>query len=71
MALEKQQTGAEQFDEYIQRPDLGDRIFELVNGEIVEVPGNPYVSSVAMRIAHFLLTYLMKNPIGHVTGEAG
>jgi Uma2 family endonuclease len=71
MALERQHTTAEAFDEFIQRADLGDRIFELVDGEILEVPSNPYVSSIALRIAGFLFIYLLKNPIGYVTGEAG
>ncbi|MEO1646124.1 MAG: Uma2 family endonuclease, partial [Chloroflexota bacterium] len=45
--------------------------FEFVAGEIVEVPSNPFVSKIASMISGFIFMYLLKNDIGHVTGEAG
>jgi Uma2 family endonuclease len=71
MVLRTQLVTAEQFDELIQRPDRGDTIYELISGEIVEVPSNAYVSSLAARIIGYLFIFLLKNPIGHVTGADG
>jgi Uma2 family endonuclease len=71
MAVQRQIVTAEDFDAYIQRDDLGDQIVEFIGGEIVEVPGNPYVSSIAAKIIYLFLSYLAEHPIGWVTGEAG
>jgi Uma2 family endonuclease len=61
----------EEFEAFIQQPENSDRNFELIGGEIVEVPSNPFVSKIAMLIGAALIRYLSDNDIGHVTGEAG
>lgn len=71
MAVERTLTSVEAFDELIQRADLGDRIFEYIAGEIIEVPSNPFVSAIAAKIIYFFHAFLAQNPIGRVTGEAG
>lgn len=62
---------AAEFDAFVSLPENADRLFELIAGEIVEVPSNPYASKIAMIISGYLFMYLMNNDIGHVTGEAG
>lgn len=72
MVLQTQFVTAEQFDEFIQRPDLGDVIYELIGGEIVEVPSNTFVSEVAQLIGFFIRLFIRENEIaGHVTGADG
>jgi Uma2 family endonuclease len=49
MAVRRRLTTAE-FLEQVQRRDDRDRLVELVNGEIVEMPSNPYASALAARL---------------------
>lgn len=61
----------DQFTQFIQLPENSEKLFEFINGEIIEVPSNPFVSKIAGLILTFINLYLFKNDIGHVTGEAG
>lgn len=61
----------EEFEAFTQLPENADRLFEFIAGETIEVPSNPYVSKLAMLIGAFLLTFVRKHDLGHVTGEAG
>ena len=69
MVLKPRMTVAE-FDQFMES-DHGDTIYEYINGEIVDVPSNPYVSAIAGWILTYLNLYLMKNPIGYVSGADG
>jgi Uma2 family endonuclease len=60
-----------EFEQFTELPENANRLFEFIGGEIVEVPSHPYVSSPAAVISGFLFMYLLKNTIGHITGEAG
>ena len=71
MALQRQMMTADQFDEFIQRTDLGDRILEFIGGEIIEVPSNPYSSGISQVIAGEFYIFLKGKDLGHLTGEAG
>lgn len=71
MALQRQRVTAEQFDDFIQQPDLGDRVFEFVGGEIIEMPSNPYSSKISQMIAGEIYIFLKGKKLGHLTGEAG
>lgn len=62
---------ASAFDDWVQLPENADKRLEFVAGEIIDVPSNPYVSKIASIISGFIFMYLLKNDIGHVTGEAG
>ncbi len=72
MVIQQKLTAAE-FEAFTQRPENVDRLFELINGEIVEkVPSNPYASEIAQRIAFFIRQHIREQAIaGYVTGEAG
>jgi Uma2 family endonuclease len=67
----KPQMSVTEFDEWAQRPENVERLYEYIGGEVVEVPSNPYVSKIAGRILTMIGVYLMTHDIGHVTGEAG
>ncbi len=53
MALQKQApVTADAFEAFMARPENADRLFELINGEIIEkMPSNPHASEIAQLIA--------------------
>lgn len=59
------------FEVFANLPENADKLFELIGGEIFEVPSNPYVSKLAARLILLIGIYLMENDSGHLTGEAG
>lgn len=59
------------FEVFTNLPENADKLFELIGGEIYEVPSNPYVSKLAARLIVLIGIYLMENDSGHLTGEAG
>lgn len=46
------------FEAFVNRPENDARRFELIDGEIVEVPSNPFVSHIAFKILYLLQRYL-------------
>ena len=61
-------------DEYwalLSLPENQDKKLELVDGVIVEVGSSFLPSHIAIRIAYFIMAYLMDTPIGYVTGADG
>lgn len=72
MAIQPKVT-AEEFETFIELPENSDRLFELIDGEIVEkMPSNPYASYIAQVISFFIQQFLGEHGIeGYVTGEAG
>ena len=72
MVLQQHLVTAEQFDEYIQRPDLGDAIYELICGSIAQKESSPFTSAMAGTILFYLVMYVREHGrIGHVTAAAG
>lgn len=72
MVLQQYFITAEQFDAFIQRPDLGDSIYELIAGEIVEKESSPYTSAIGVTVGAYLFEHVCQNEfIGHVTGAGG
>ena len=69
--LIKQKMNAQAFDTFVQQPENADKLWEFIDGEVFEVPSNPYVSMIAGLILTAINLYLRNNPIGYVTGEAG
>lgn len=67
----KQKMTLREFEAFLEQPENADKLFELIAGEVYEVPSNPFVSKIAMLIGAALLRYLSRHDIGHVTGEAG
>jgi Uma2 family endonuclease len=61
-----------EFQTFIERDENREQRFELIDGEIVEVPSNPLVSVIAMRIVGFIFMFLQQSKVGgHVSGEGG
>jgi Uma2 family endonuclease len=59
------------FRAFVSLPEHRERLFELIDGEIVEKMGSFTPSRIAAWIATFINIYLMQNPIGYVTGADG
>jgi Uma2 family endonuclease len=70
MLLMKDST-VEAFDRFAELPHNRDKKLEWLDGEIIEVPSNPYSSKLAIRIAAPLLLFVDARDLGHVTGEQG
>ncbi|MEL6271465.1 MAG: Uma2 family endonuclease, partial [Chloroflexota bacterium] len=65
-------TTIEAFDDFVNRLENADKLFEFIAGEIVEVPSNARVSEIAGQILFLIKLFLRQNNLrGHVTGEAG
>ncbi len=71
MVLEVKPLTSAEFDAFVELPENADKLFEFVAGEIVEVPSNAAASEFSSRVNGFFFIYLLANPIGHLTGEAG
>jgi Uma2 family endonuclease len=70
-ALRTPRVRADEFDQIARLPENADKVLELIQGEIVEMPSNPYVSFIGMRIAVPLGVFVFEHGLGFVTGEAG
>lgn len=64
-------TPSEDFDRFVDLPENADRLFELIDGEIVEVPSNPQASAYSQTIAGEFYIFLRGKDLAHLTGEAG
>lgn len=71
MVVQTRRVTVEAFEAFIALPENADHRFELIGGEIVEVPSNPFVSKIAGLILTALNLFLRSHDLGHVTGEAG
>ncbi|MHB8626144.1 MAG: Uma2 family endonuclease [Aggregatilineales bacterium] len=60
-----------EYREWCDRPENADRLFELIDGEIIEKVASYTPSRIGMRIGHLISSYLDTNPIGDVTGADG
>lgn len=67
---QKTMTGTE-FDLWVDEQNNSDDIFELIGGEIFQMPSNAFASMIAGRIFGFLFIYLLKNDIGYATVPDG
>lgn len=71
MAIQKKLYTVEEFERWMSLPEQAGRRFELLDGEIIEVPSNPYSSQIAAFIIAALLAFVRPRKLGHVTGEGG
>ena len=62
----------DEFAAFVQRRENLDKRFELIDGEIVDVPSNPYVSVVAGMILYAIRHWLIaQGRAGYVAGADG
>lgn len=71
MVLEKHRLTLEDYDAFIARPENEGRIFELIDGEIVEKMPSFTPSRIAGRLMQRFLNYLDEHALGYVTGADG
>jgi Uma2 family endonuclease len=69
--VQTQHTTLEDFMQFIFLPENADRLFEYIEGEIVEVVTNNYCSQVAARILSRIFIYSDSKGLGYVTGADG
>lgn len=65
------QYSRQEFERFIERSENRDRLFELINGEIVEKVAGFKPSKVGTTIIRRIGNYLDTNDIGHLTGADG
>lgn len=72
MVLDRQRVTVEEFERFVDLPENADKVFELIGGEIVEMPSNPFASEIGYNVGFPVKLFLRDHNIkGHVTGEAG
>jgi Uma2 family endonuclease len=70
MTVQKQVVTVREFEDFIARPENRDRLFELIDGEIVEKMVTQEHGILAGNFVTFLNLWLWQNPIGRVAVEA-
>jgi len=60
----------EEFEAFLTRPENEDRLFELINGEIVEKMPTELHAGIVFLIVGHLFVYFQQNPIGWALPEA-
>lgn len=68
--MNEQITTVEEFDAMIRESNGDGHVLEYVGGQVVEAPGNSYLSALATRIQVALGTFLKGKNWGHLTGES-
>lgn len=71
MVIEQLRLTTPEFLSWTERPENQQRLFELIDGEIVEKVASFTPSRVAMRVGRFIGNYLDEHPTGYVTGADG
>jgi len=69
MAIQNIAHTLNEFEAMISLPENADRRFEFIDGEIIEVPSNPFSSEIAIVIAAALLAFVRSKKLGRVTAE--
>jgi Uma2 family endonuclease len=67
----REQITLESFRAFCQQPENRDRLFELIDGDIVEKMASFTPSRIAINIAAYLRMYLLREKIGYLTGADG
>lgn len=72
MTIKEKLYTAEEFWEFTQLLENEGKRFELIDGEIIEMPPSSLPNShIAARILYFLMGYALKTGLGHVFGADG
>lgn len=66
MVIKEQLTTAEQFEIFIARPENADRLFELINGEIVEKVPTQKHGMIVLKLGARLLDWVEQHKVGRV-----
>ncbi|MCL4250168.1 MAG: Uma2 family endonuclease [Anaerolineae bacterium] len=71
MLVHQRKYTLEEYRAFCDAPENATRLFELIDGEMVEKKGSFKPSAIASEFNFQIKDYLRQNPIGYVTGEAG
>ncbi len=71
MILQTKRYTIAEFDEFVHLPENTDRLFEFINGEIIEVVSNNYSSEVAAIILAEIRIFSKGKNLGRITGADG
>jgi Uma2 family endonuclease len=72
-AVETKRMTADEFYDFVHRPENADKWFELVRGEVIELPPpqKPH-GRICVRVAYFLELFLVQRGFGYATcNDAG
>ena len=69
--LKEKQLTVEEFDAFVELPQNADKLYEYIEGRVVEVPSNVFASEISGIIFGELYIFLKGKNLGHLTGEAG
>lgn len=70
MVIQSRSYTTAEFEAFIRQPENKDRLFELINGEIVEKMPTREHAIIAATIATWLNNYLWQNNLGYAAVEA-
>jgi Uma2 family endonuclease len=70
MAVQEHLTTVKEFEAFLARPENAHRLFELVNGEIVQKVPTQEHGIIAGNIVTWINMYLLDHPIGRAAVEA-
>ncbi|MBN8634483.1 MAG: Uma2 family endonuclease [Anaerolineae bacterium] len=71
MAVQEKRYTSEEFHAFIGRPENRDRLFELIDGVIIQKMASFTPSQIAMRIGRYLGIFVDEHNLGYVTGADG
>jgi len=71
MVIQEKRYTLDEFHAFTEQPENKNRLFELINGEIVEKVASFKPSRLALRIGHLLSVFLDTHDMGYVTGADG
>ena len=71
MVIHERRYTLDEFHAFAELPENRDRLFELINGEIVEKMASFTPSRIAMGIGTFLNNHVIPRDLGYVTGADG
>lgn len=71
MAIQQKTYTLDEYRAFCELPQNRDRLFELLNGEIVEKMASFTPSKIGMTVGFFFKLYLREHDIGYITGADG
>jgi Uma2 family endonuclease len=70
MVIQHKPITTDEFEQFLERPENRDRLFELINGEIVEKVLTLLHAFIVVVLAKFFANYLDEHPVGWSFAEA-
>jgi Uma2 family endonuclease len=71
MIIEQKKLNYADYQKFISQPENAGKIYELIDGELVEKMGSFEPARIAINIAYYIRGFLFQHEIGYVTGADG